>query len=224
MSDMKFVVFDCDGTLVDSQHMIKKAMDVAFTEKGMVAPSLEEVRRIVGLSLFHAVGELHPEGEDGEIEELVDNYRNAFHVLRQTENHEPLYEGTMDALDELSGEGFLMGVATGKSTRGLINTLAQHEISHHFETLQTADNHPSKPHPQMLETAIKEVGASPENTILVGDTSFDMVMAKNAGVKGLGVAWGYHAPEELIDVGASDIAKTYKDVPNLVRQLFEKGS
>ncbi len=222
MSDLKLVVFDCDGTLVDSQHMIMKAMDTSFKDRGLISPSLEEVRRIVGLSLFHAVGALHPEGNDDDITDLVEGYKGAFQELRKTENHEPLYEGTMEALDELAEAGYIMGVATGKSTRGLKNTLLQHDISHHFVTIQTADNHPSKPHPQMLETAIREAGAKPENTILIGDTSYDITMAQNAGVMGLGVSWGYHPPEELTELGAKAIAKTYKDVPNLVSQLFRK--
>jgi phosphoglycolate phosphatase len=199
MSTLKLVVFDCDGTLVDSQHMIMKAMDMAFSEKSMVSPSLEEVRRIVGLSLFHAVGKLYPDGSDKEVEVLVDGYRRAFHQLRKTENHEPLYDGTVEALDALANAGYIMGVATGKSKRGLVNTLAQHEISHHFVTLQTADDHPSKPHPQMLETAIRE-----------------------AGVIGLGVSWGYHPSCELTEHGAKAIANTYEDVPGLISQLFEK--
>ncbi|MGY8986548.1 MAG: HAD-IA family hydrolase [Sphingomonadales bacterium] len=222
MSTLKLVVFDCDGTLVDSQHMIMKAMDMAFSEKSMVSPSLEEVRRIVGLSLFHAVGKLYPDGSDKEVEVLVDGYRRAFHQLRKTENHEPLYDGTVEALDALANAGYIMGVATGKSKRGLVNTLAQHEISHHFVTLQTADDHPSKPHPQMLETAIREAGVLPEHTILIGDTSYDMGMAKNAGVIGLGVSWGYHPSCELTEHGAKAIANTYEDVPGLISQLFEK--
>ena len=113
-----------------------------------------------------------------------------------------------DLVEALHADGWLLGVATGKSDRGLEHCLASHGLSRHFVTLQTADRHPSKPHPAMLEAALFEAGAMPQHAVMIGDTAYDMVMAVNAGVRALGVDWGYHTPAELVDAGAEIVART----------------
>jgi phosphoglycolate phosphatase len=202
---LELVIFDCDGTLVDSQHMIWKALGRAFEIHRLDVPPVEETRRVVGLSLFTAVQNLMPGHGDDFIEQVVADYRTAFGQLRQENEQEPLFEGTGEMLDALDRAGYLMGIATGKSARGLQHTLASHNIAHHFSTIQTADGNPSKPSPVMLEKAMEEAGAEPENTVLIGDTSFDMTMAHAAGVYAIGVAWGYHEIPELLDSGADEI-------------------
>ena len=218
------VVFDCDGTLVDSQHMILRAMEVAFAAHNLTPPPLERVRRVVGLSLAQAVAELAGEQEvaDDTVSRLVEDYKGAFHDLRIDDGHsqEPLFPGIREALENLSAAGHPMGVATGKSSRGLGKVLELHDIAHHFVTVQTADNHPSKPHPAMLEAAIAEAGAEADATILVGDTSYDMLMAVSAGAGALGVSWGYHPPEELSETGASHIANSAGEIPALVSEML----
>jgi phosphoglycolate phosphatase len=223
------VVFDCDGTLVDSQHMIMRAMEVAFTAHGLTPPSLEAVRRVVGLSLDLAVAQLAGETDVGAVmvSRLVADYKGAFHDLRAGSEQaggghaqEPLYPGIRQVLEVLSGAGYALGVATGKSARGLGKVLELHDIAHYFVTVQTADNHPSKPHPAMLEAAIAEAGGVASATVLIGDTSYDMEMAVAAGVGALGVGWGYHPPEELSATGASLIAATAGDIPALVEELL----
>ena len=111
-----------------------------------------------------------------------------------------------DLVRALDGDGWLLGVATGKSDRGLNLCLAHHDLAHHFVTLQTADRHPSKPHPSMLLQAMAEAGAVPETTVMIGDTHFDIDMGLAAGTRAIGVGWGYHAPAELVQAGAHAVA------------------
>ncbi|MGC6399806.1 HAD-IA family hydrolase [Sphingomonas sp. FW199] len=204
----RLALFDCDGTLVDSQANICLAMEAAFDGAGLAPPPRTQIRRIVGLSLPQAMAALLPDADDGFHTALADAYKAAFFRLRSsgTMLAEPLYDGIADLLVSLADTGWVMGVATGKSDRGLGLILAHHGIDHHFITLQTADRHPSKPHPSMVEQAMAESGASPETTVMIGDTHYDMAMAKAAGTHAVGVSWGYHAPDELIAAGAAWVA------------------
>ena len=222
--DTKLIVFDCDGTIVDSQHMILAAMAHACGKHGFQKPDDETVRRVVGLSLFNAVKAMLPEHTDDTIEKVVADYRDAFQDLRLSNMEEPLYGGAREAFVELEDKGFLLGIATGKSGRGLRKTIENHSIANHFVTIQTADGNPSKPHPEMLEKAMLEAGAAPHNTIMIGDTSFDMEMSCNAKVKPLGVSWGYHPSAELTAAGACAVADVYDDIVPLVAEIFKGGA
>ncbi|MBX9859516.1 MAG: HAD-IA family hydrolase [Sphingomonas sp.] len=201
---IRLAIFDCDGTLVDSQHNICRAVEESFAANGLVAPPRNTIRRIVGLSLVEAMRMLLPDADDALHRRIAQDYKDAFFELRSSGAmaEEPLYDGIADLLATLSGQGWQLGVATGKSDRGLAHILAHHGIDRHFMTLQTADQHPSKPHPSMIETAMADAGATPEGTAMIGDTSFDMAMARAAGARAIGVAWGYHPPEELVAAGA----------------------
>ena len=203
----RLVVFDCDGTLVDSQHSICAAMVRAFEAVKMTPPERPAILSAVGLSLPNAMARLLPDAEADFHHHLADHYKQAFHALRR-ENavSEPLYPGMADLVRELDGAGWMLGVATGKSDRGLSICLTHHGIIDHFVTLQTADRHPSKPHPSMLIAAMADAGADPASTVMIGDTSFDIDMAAAVGVRGIGVAWGYHLPEELVAAGAQAVA------------------
>ena len=205
---IRLAVFDCDDTLVDGQAAVCTAMDAAFAAHGLPRPDHHLVRRSVGLSLPQAVRALLPDADD-DLRQAIDlAYREAFRAAREAgELVEPLYAGVRDLLDALLDDGWLLGVATGKSDRGLEHCLASHGLSRHFVTLQTADRHPSKPHPAMLEAALFEAGALPQHAVMIGDTAYDMIMAVNAGVRALGVDWGYHTPAELADAGAEVVAR-----------------
>ena len=204
---MRLAVFDCDGTLVDGQADVCAAMDAAFAAQGLLAPDRHLTRRMVGLSLPEAMRKLLPHGEPDQHDSLALHYRDAYRARRTAGVlDEPLFEGIAALLERLSAAGWLLGVATGKSDRGLAHCLATHGIAGHFVTLQTADRHPSKPHPAMLEAAMAAVGALPGETAMIGDTSYDIAMARAAGVRAIGVSWGYHAPVELIGAGAVSIA------------------
>lgn len=204
---VNLAVFDCDGTLVDGQGAICKAMDSAFGGVGLPLPDKHLVRRIVGLSLPHAVMRLAPDADEETVRTVVEGYKSAYRAARASgELAEPLFDGIASLLNALAAAGWTLGVATGKSDIGLQHCLASHGISKHFATLQTADRHPSKPHPAMLEAALAEAFAEPQSTVMIGDTAYDMAMAGAIGVKAIGVAWGYHEPAELIAAGAAFVA------------------
>ena len=214
---MKLAVFDCDGTLVDGQAAVCEAMEIAFAEAGLPAPDRNEVRRIVGLSLPQAVRRLAPDAEPARQASAVEAYKAAFRASRvEGRLEEPLYDGIAELLERLAAAGWTLGVATGKSDRGLHSCLAGHGVVDRFVTLQTADRHPSKPHPAMLEAALFEAAAAPGDAVMIGDTSFDMVMARAAGVRAIGVAWGYHTPRELIEAGAEAVADTPQHLGDLL--------
>jgi phosphoglycolate phosphatase len=209
----KLALFDCDGTLVDSQRNIIMCMEDAFARAGLAPPDRHATRRIVGLSLLPAMQRLLPDAATELHVQLAEDYKNAFHRLRGNGLvEEPMYEGLMPVLDALGEGGWMLGVATGKSDRGLDLCLRHHGIRDRFVTLQTADRHPSKPHPSMVHQAMAEAGAAPETTIMIGDTSFDMEMGVAAAVRALGVDWGYHDAHELIAAGAYHVATTPEEM------------
>ncbi len=204
---VKLAVFDCDGTLVDGQASICNAMDEAFGACGQPLPDRHQVRRIVGLSLPQALRLLLPAADENLRGRIDQAYRSAFRSAREAgQLVEPLYDGIAALLDSLRGAGWTLGVATGKSDRGLEHCLAMHGLSGHFVTLQTADRHPSKPHPAMLEAAMAEALADRAATVMIGDTAYDIEMAVAAGVRAIGVDWGYHTAQELRDAGAVAVA------------------
>jgi phosphoglycolate phosphatase len=209
----RLAIFDCDGTLVDSQANICVAMEECFGEAGLPAPDRAAIRRIVGLSLPQVMQVLAP-GHDPDT--LAEGYKRCFQRMRaEGRVEEQLYEGIPEVLAALEAEGWLLGVATGKSDRGLKLVLEHHGLAHHFVTLQTADRHPSKPHPSMIELCMADAGATPATTVMIGDTSYDIQMAHNAGVRAIGVAWGYHDADELLREGADAVAMQPSDLPAL---------
>ncbi len=203
---VRLAVFDCDGTLVDGQADICHTMVHAFEKAGLSPPDANAVRRIVGLSLPVAIRHLAPGLDDEQQRQVVEHYKAGYFARRQEGLlHEPLYDGIAELLHALRDAGWSLAVATGKSDRGLQSVLAAHDLTDLFISLQTADRHPSKPHPAMLEAALFEAGAMPSQAVMIGDTSFDMQMARAARVHALGVAWGYHPPEELTATGAHEV-------------------
>lgn len=215
----KLALFDCDGTMVDSQHNICASMDQAFGKHGLTPPDHHLVRRIVGLSLQEAVRQLFPDGDDDLVAAIAQSYKDGFVALREAGGvHEPLYDGLLGLINRLESDGWVLGVATGKSDRGLNFVMEAHGLKQRFVTLQTADRHPSKPHPAMVEQAISEAGATLETTAMIGDTSFDMEMAVNAKVRAVGVDWGYHDKHELIAAGAENVADTMDDLHGILNR------
>ncbi len=204
----RLAVFDCDGTLADGQANICRAMALAFTDAALPAPDPRAVRRIVGLSLPQAVALLAPAIGDEGHHTVAEGYKRHFRAMRIDGRllDEPLFPGIAELLVTLLDSGWRLGVATGKSDRGLALLLAHHGLTRHFVTLQTADRHPSKPDPAMLRAAMAEAEATPETTVMIGDTAFDMAMARAAATRAIGVEWGYHPPAELVAAGADALA------------------
>ncbi|MGE0666357.1 MAG: HAD-IA family hydrolase [Sphingomonadales bacterium] len=222
MTDLRLIMFDCDGTLVDSQHVIFAAMNHAFEQHGIACPEMDAVRRVVGLGLVEAVEALVPQMDRHAHLTLAQAYKDAFGIMRHDPEHnEPLFPGVREALEVLANAGYLLGVATGKSQRGLQATLRLHDMQGLFATLQTADDAPSKPHPGMLENALSYTGARREDTVMIGDTVFDIRMARNAGVHPLGVAWGYHPGDELTEAGALHVLGDYGGLSPWLGALWE---
>ncbi|MBM3548217.1 MAG: HAD-IA family hydrolase [Alphaproteobacteria bacterium] len=214
MRRMRLAVFDCDGTLVDSQAMIVDIINRAFAAEGHPAPADLAVRRTIGLPLAQAMAMLAPGVDAIGINRLTTAYRDISRSIQ--DRHEPLFDGTRETLDRLARAGWMLAVATGKSRRGLIGTLTRHDLLERFLSLHTADDGPGKPDPTILRNAMEFAGATPEDTVMIGDTSFDMRMAANAGVRGFGVAWGYHPREELMASGAHIVADTYAHLSELL--------
>ncbi len=209
----RLAVFDCDGTLVDGQADVCWAMERAFERARLPAPPLSAVRRVIGLSLPVAIRELAPDLTEYDAGKITEFYKSSFRARREEGLlGEPLYDGIADLLRALHAGGWSLAVATGKSDRGLAACLSAHGLADLFISLQTADRHPSKPHPAMLEAALADAGAAPHQAVMIGDTTFDMLMAKSIGVPAIGVAWGYHTAQELRSGGARVIAETVADL------------
>lgn len=208
------VIFDCDGTLVDSQHAIVASMTHAYATVGLPCPPREKVLSIVGLSLPECFEVLSPEQDLATRDALAQLYKTGNVWKTAAERvHDPLYEGAAALVTALAmRQDVVLGVATGKSRRGVARIVERERWHGHFVTIQTADDHPSKPHPSMLQQAMAETGIAPERTLMIGDTAYDMQMARNAGVTAIGVTWGYHPHAQLMDAGAHSIVHTFTEL------------
>jgi phosphoglycolate phosphatase len=219
----RLAIFDCDGTLVDSGHSIHTALGETFAAHGRAVPERAESQRVIGLSLTEAMGFLAPDADLDEHEALAATYRSAFANLRQRGAvSEPLFAGIAPLLDSLEADGWLLAVATGKSDRGLHNCLTANGLYDRFVSLQTADRHPSKPHPSMALEAMLEAGGTPEQTVVIGDTGWDMGMARAAGAHALGALWGYHDGAELKLAGAQALAAAPTEVQAIMTRMIEQ--
>ncbi|GBU19311.1 Pyrophosphatase PpaX [Methylobacterium jeotgali] len=212
---VKLLVFDVDGTLIDSQHLIVAAQGIAFAEHGLAPPSRATALSVVGLSLPQAFRRLV--GDDGPIEGLSESYKRAFNTLRLDPAHEePLFPGMAELLARLhERDDVLLGIATGKSRRGVDRLIESQGWQGWFATTQSADDAPSKPDPAMLLQAMAEAGTRPTHTMMIGDTTFDMGMATSAGAAGIGVSWGYHSPGALRSAGAVTVVDSAEELSAL---------
>ena len=218
----KLVIFDVDGTLVDSQNSIVASMEAAFGAMGRTTPPRETLLSIVGLSLPQAFHVLAPWADDHENAGLVQAYKDSFVANRAGgRDGAPLYPGARAALDRLAqSDEILLGVATGKSKRGLDILLDNHNLHGVFQTLQVADSHPSKPHPSMIMTALSDTGVDAADAVMVGDTSYDMEMAAAAGVRSIGVAWGYHSKTTLAQSSAHVVVDDFGDLMGQINGIW----
>ncbi len=222
MSEPFLIIFDVDGTLIDSQAHIVASMERAFATIGLPAPSRAETLSIVGLSLPVAMMKLAPNDASAH-PALVEAYKQAFQDLRlsaQGASFAPLFAGAGEMLWQLHQDPrFVLAVATGKSRRGMEHILDLHSLRPIFASVQVADDHPSKPHPSMVETCLMDCAIPPERAVVVGDTIYDVEMAQAAQTGAIGVAWGYHAVADLRAAGALSILQHPNDlIPALAQR------
>lgn len=222
MTDLRLVIFDVDGTLVDSQADIVAAMNATFVAEGITPPPPAATIAIVGLSLEVAIARLQPDLGNAALARMVRGYKDAYISLRNAATvieTSPLYPQARETLQILQGQpDTILAVATGKSRRGLDKLLQGHGLSKLFISQQVSDHHPSKPHPAMIHAALSETGVDARRAVMVGDTTFDMDMARAAGVKTIGVTWGYHAADTL---NADMLIDSFAALPAALDQLVE---
>jgi phosphoglycolate phosphatase len=219
-SPLRMVVFDLDGTIVDSQHNIIRAVAEVAKILGLPGPPVEQVPRVIGLSLAEALAMLFPGVDTSTHKDLDREYREAFVRLRaQPDYREPLFDGTHEILNALDEAGFLLGIATGKAKRGVNHVLNLHGLTGRFITIQTPEDAPGKPHPGMVLQAMAQTGVEPQNTVMVGDTTFDIHMGLAAGVHTVGVSWGNHPVEDLKTAGAHRLIDRLSDLLHAAETL-----
>ncbi|WP_422077964.1 HAD-IA family hydrolase [Vannielia sp.] len=217
MTDLRCIIFDVDGTLVDSQNDIVAAMTAGFAAVGRAAPARAEVLSIVGLSLDIGIARLCPDAAGSELDQMVAAYKDSFVEIRKTSDGATFYPGMRELLDTLSQTPEnLLCVATGKSRRGLDALFKSAGLEGLFTSEQVSDHHPSKPHPAMLEAVLRDTGCEAGQAVMIGDTTFDIEMACNAGLTGIGVSWGYHPVEALHAAGAAEVVTSAAALPDAI--------
>ena len=215
---MKLVIFDVDGTLVDSQQLIFTSMGRGFDAAGLTPPARDRVLSRVGLSLDRAVSELAPAAGDDAHRRIVAGYRSAYAFGRLTQ-HPPLYPGARYCLARLPARGdLLLAIATGMSRRGVTAMIEAYGLEGVFVSQQTADDHPSKPAPDMILAALSDTGVAAAESVMIGDTEYDMQMARSAGVTAFGVTWGYHAAEALRAGGAAQVLPDFAALTDAIEE------
>lgn len=223
---LKLVIWDMDGTIVDSRKVIQGAMVSAFEAMKLNPPEYEQTRQIVGLGLDEACRRLAPSDFPPEqLADLVSAYRDAFIANRRDPNfREPLYHGVLDVLDDLRSRGTLMAIATGKSKRGVETIFGMHDLAQYFDTVWCADDGPGKPHPFMVEQSMSALGCEPQDSVVVGDAIFDMQMSRSANVVPHGVSWGFGESDELLAAGAHVVHETMGNLKRALVNFVDEGA
>jgi phosphoglycolate phosphatase len=220
---LKLVVFDCDGTLVDSQRMILAAMHEVYGAHAIPVPDRETLLSVIGLSLPQAFEKLGQGTLGFPVASMCDAYRASFQAMRaaQMDHLEPLYPGAAEAVTALARRAnVVLGIATGKSQRGVRAVLARHGLLAHFATIKTSDDAPSKPDPGMVLAAMRDAGVVAWDTVVVGDTVYDIAMARAAGAAALGVTWGYHPGAALAQAGAFALLDDFTALGDTLDRLW----
>lgn len=220
---MKLVLFDCDGTLVDSAKLIHEVMARTFVDFDLAPPTPAATRSIIGLTLDIAIARLRGEQHASDIDfAMTARYKERFGPVRLEPGfQEPLFDGIKGMMDSLTQrEDYILGAVTGKSRRGLAMICETHGFDKTFFVSRTADDCPSKPHPAMVTECCDVAGIDPKDTIVIGDAIYDMQMARAAGAKALGVSWGYGLKDDLWTEGAHAVADHPNEIPDLIIKSF----
>ncbi len=210
----ELIVFDWDGTLMDSAGAIVACIQAAAADMGLAPPTEKKARHVIGLGLHEALRYALPELEEGRYEELADRYRRRY----LSQDHElTLFGGIAELIEELSAANILLGVATGKSRKGLDRAMAVSRLEGFFSATRCADECHSKPHPQMLQELMGEFGVVPEATLMIGDTTHDIEMAHSAGAGALAVSYGAHSRQDLKAVSPLHCADSVTELAEWLR-------
>jgi phosphoglycolate phosphatase len=216
MMKFKLLVFDWDGTLMDSEARIVDCVQAATKDLDTYQPAPDEIRNIIGLGLSEAMAILFPDADELLKRQIVDRYR--IHYLDENKTPTPLFEGAKEVIEALAREEYLLAVATGKSRRGLNRALETSELGNYFHSTRCADETFSKPHPEMLEQILDELGIFPNQALMIGDTEYDLEMATNAGMASLGVTYGVHEPERLVKHKPLDCLNALTELPHWLQK------
>jgi phosphoglycolate phosphatase len=217
---MRLIIFDMDGTLIDSVGLIVETVTAAFNAINEPVPTETAIRAISGITAREAMGILAPSASPARVAEILDSYR-AHYRERAGVAREPMFQGALDALDRLQRrKDTILAVATGKGYHGAVTLLQRHNVLERFHSVETPDHNRGKPDPQMIETAMEKTGASRAETAMIGDTVHDMRMAKAAGVKAIGVAWGYHTVFDLNEAGADAIIESFGELDTAIDEVL----
>lgn len=217
---MRLVIFDMDGTLIDSVALIVETVTAAFEAVGEPVPTEAAIRSISGISARDAMAMLAPGADNARVEEIVQSYRREY-ASRAGGAREPLFRGALETLERLRHRpDTTLAVATGKGFSGATVLLTAHGIIDWFNSVETPTHNRGKPDPQMVETAMAKAGATRDETVMIGDTSHDMNMAKAARVHAIGVAWGYHATVDLKRAGADIVVESFAALEAAIEQVL----
>ena len=217
----KLVIMDLDGTLVDSQEFIISATTVAFRDEGLKVPKRENILSIIGLSLTEAFRVLNKDLNEKQIKKLISAFKNCYNTFNKEQLISPLYENAKNFLENLKrNEEIILAIATGKGLKGLLQILKAHNLESFFSKLQTSDFYPSKPDPTMLVSLMKTLKIKTEDAVMVGDTDFDISMAHRAGIKSIGVLWGYHSINRIKLMKPTAIVENFADLEQKINELL----
>ncbi len=211
----ELIIFDWDGTLMDSSARIVNSLRNAARDVDLVVPTKELARNVIGLNLADCLVKLFGRIPEKLSQEFIDRYR--YHFYHPDAHEMPFFDGVMEGLARLDKSGKMLAVATGKGRRGLAPLLHEHDLERLFVTTRCADESYGKPNPQMLYDILEFTGQATENTVMIGDTSYDLQMANNAGMESIAVNYGMHGKAKLIKYKP---VKIFSDFPELIHWLL----
>lgn len=219
--DIRLAVFDLDGTLLDSAQSIVDGVLACWTHCGFPEPDPLAIRRIIGLPWEESIQALLPGAGAAEFK-MVRDYHDevARGTLPRPPRNEALFPGALETLDRLEEAGYVLAIVTSRGNRRLVQLLEEQRIGHRFASIKTVDHGPGKPNPYLLLQAMEETGAMRERTVMVGDTTYDVMMARNAGTSAIGVSWGVHEPHELTAAGAHHVVEAFDHIPPTIDALL----
>jgi phosphoglycolate phosphatase len=210
---LRLAAFDLDGTLLDSANSIVTGVMACWEACGFPLPEPDHVRRIIGLPWEESIRELLPGAGDAEFARIRAHHEAVARGERPRPPHEQkLFPGALEMLDAVAEAGYLLAIITSRSSHRLAELLEAENIHKRFVSLKTTDNGPGKPNPHLMLQTLNETGVDREDAVMIGDTTFDILMARNAGTAAIGVTWGVHEPDELRDAGAHRIAVAMEEL------------